>query len=162
MSKKRDLKNSRQYASVFIEHDMSYADRVMSNNFRTLLRSMKDQNLSMRGSRVVPRDDTGSSRFANNGPSHTRQGSANGGPGANRNGQGVRGDSGASGGDDVRGGGQSAGVGGSGVRGRGGRGTGTWNHGGQRGRGGSAWNRGSGWGNNDHQRHHNRGNNSSY
>ena len=70
MSKKRDLKNSRQYASIFIEHDMSYADRDMSNNLRTLLRSMKDQNLSMRGSRVVPRDDTGSSRFAKTAP-HT-------------------------------------------------------------------------------------------
>jgi len=40
MSKKRDLKNSRQYTSVFIEHDLSYADRIMSNNFRTLLRSI--------------------------------------------------------------------------------------------------------------------------
>ena len=162
MSKKRDLKNSRQYTSVFIEHDLSYADRVMSNNFRTLLRSTKNQHLSMRGSRVVPREDTGSSRFGNNGPSQSRQGSTNSVPVANRNGQGIRNDGGASGGDDVRGGGQGAGRGGGGDRARGGRGSGAWNRGGQSGRGGSSWNRGSGWGNNDHQRHHNRGNNSNY
>ena len=65
------------YASVVIEHDMSYADRVMSKKFRTLLRSMKDQNLSRRRSRDVPREKLEAVVSL----THTRQGSANGNTG---------------------------------------------------------------------------------
>jgi len=53
LSSKRELKNSRQYNTVYIDHDLSVPDRIMNNNFRTILSALRDQNLTVRGTRVV-------------------------------------------------------------------------------------------------------------
>ena len=53
MQKKVDLKYCRQYDNVFIQHDLSQPDRILSNNFRTILSALREQNLTVRGTRVV-------------------------------------------------------------------------------------------------------------
>lgn len=63
MVKKSSLGDSRQYRDVFIHHDQSHIDRIMANNFRTILSAMKQHDFTMRGSRIVrvngdrPRED---------------------------------------------------------------------------------------------------------
>ena len=56
MLKKANLKSNRQHSSVFISHDQSHADRLMSNNFRTILSAIRNHDLQVKGSRVVKRD----------------------------------------------------------------------------------------------------------
>lgn len=53
MVKKSNLGDSRQYKDVFIHHDQSHIDRLMANNFRTILSAMKQHDFTVRGSRVV-------------------------------------------------------------------------------------------------------------
>lgn len=64
MISKRSLLTSRIYQNVYINHDQTHADRVMSNNFCAVLGSLKHNGLSMKGTRVVRRDDN---RQGNNG-----------------------------------------------------------------------------------------------
>ena len=78
MKEKRRLKESRQFAKVFIHHDMHPSQRSVSSNFRRIVHAMKSNasNLSMRGSRILydrdnlssnntreSRDDHSSSRY---------------------------------------------------------------------------------------------------
>lgn len=56
MSNKSKLLDHQQYSGVFVQHDQSQADRVMANNFRTILQSLKGSNLTVRGSRVVQKN----------------------------------------------------------------------------------------------------------
>ena len=53
MTKKNTLKNSTQYSNVYIHHDQPLSERVMADNFRTVLNALRQHGLTMRGSRVV-------------------------------------------------------------------------------------------------------------
>lgn len=53
MLKKKNLSGCRQFDKVFIDHDLSQHDRILSNNFRTILHALREQNLTVRGTRVV-------------------------------------------------------------------------------------------------------------
>ncbi|KAH3887786.1 hypothetical protein DPMN_011808 [Dreissena polymorpha] len=55
MTNKKDLFKSRQYVNVYINHDQLKNERLMANNFRTLLAALRqnDNRIGMRGSRVV-------------------------------------------------------------------------------------------------------------
>lgn len=54
MTNKIKLNSSNnQYSSVYLHHDQSKADRIMSSNFRTILSALKHHGLEVRGSRVV-------------------------------------------------------------------------------------------------------------
>ena len=60
MSAKNKLKDHRQYSSVHINHDQSRSERIVADNFRTILSAIKqgDTNLSVRGFRVVRTDSS--------------------------------------------------------------------------------------------------------
>lgn len=53
MLQKNRLNNNKQYSNVFINHDLSYSERRMSDNFRTVLGALRQHGLAVRGSRVV-------------------------------------------------------------------------------------------------------------
>jgi len=55
MSAKNKLKQNQQYERVYVDHDQSRGDRLLADNFRTILVALKhnDTNLCVRGSRVV-------------------------------------------------------------------------------------------------------------
>ncbi|KAL4229727.1 hypothetical protein ACF0H5_010115 [Mactra antiquata] len=53
MNKKSDLKSRTSYDTVFIQHDLSYADHIMSNTFKFILDVLHNYDLSLRGSKVV-------------------------------------------------------------------------------------------------------------
>ena len=55
MEQKSHLKDSRQYKDLFIHHDQSPEQRIMANNFKTVLSALNgtNVNLSLRGTRVV-------------------------------------------------------------------------------------------------------------
>ena len=53
MLQKKLLRDNRQYSGVFINHDQSLAERRMSDSFRSILGVLKNNNLVIRGSRVV-------------------------------------------------------------------------------------------------------------
>lgn len=55
MSVKRKLKDHRQYATVYINHDKTKSERLIEDNFRAILSAVRqrDTNLTLRGSRVV-------------------------------------------------------------------------------------------------------------
>ena len=56
MTSKSSLKNNRQYPDVFIHNDQTRDDRVMSNNFKTIIDAInRGDKLSLHGSRVVSR-----------------------------------------------------------------------------------------------------------
>ena len=56
MSLKSSLKNNRQFPDVFIHNDQTRDDRVMSNNFKTIIDAInRGDKLSLHGSRVVSR-----------------------------------------------------------------------------------------------------------
>ena len=57
MLKKAYLKSNRQHSSVFISHDQSHVDRLMSNNFRTILSAIRNHDLQVKGSRVHAKRD---------------------------------------------------------------------------------------------------------
>ena len=59
MTQKKKLKDNLQYRDVFIHHDQPLAERVMADNFRTVLNALKQHGLAMRGSRVVQMGSTG-------------------------------------------------------------------------------------------------------
>lgn len=68
MSAKRDLRKNQQYEHVYINHDLSSADRLMSSNFRTILNALHKSDLSVKGSRVVRtnnRESANSTGFQN-------------------------------------------------------------------------------------------------
>ena len=56
MVDKKNLKNSDMYKTVYIHHDQSVTERVMSENFRTVLQALKQHGLVMRGQHVVQQD----------------------------------------------------------------------------------------------------------
>lgn len=56
MSLKRNLREHRQFSSVYIEHDQSASERVLSSNFRNIISAMKHSGLVMKGSRIVRSD----------------------------------------------------------------------------------------------------------
>ena len=55
MSEKSYLKENRHFQNVYIQHDESREQRLMSNNFRTMLNALSnnDTDWSLRGSRIV-------------------------------------------------------------------------------------------------------------
>ncbi|XP_045171009.2 uncharacterized protein DDB_G0283697-like [Mercenaria mercenaria] len=69
MSAKKSLRDSRQYAQVYINHDQPKSERVFANNFRKILSAMRtgDSNLEMRGTHVVNRRDSSGRRDNDNG-----------------------------------------------------------------------------------------------
>ena len=54
---KNKLKHSDQYKTVYLHHDQSVTERVMAENFRTVLHSLKQHGLVMRGQHVVQKDN---------------------------------------------------------------------------------------------------------
>lgn len=80
MSRKSDLKGNRQFGDVFIDHDQTYTDRLMASNFRTILKSVKCQGLSVRGTRVVNngyRDNNDGNSSGHNNNSNNRRNNGN-------------------------------------------------------------------------------------
>jgi len=79
MLAKAKLRNSNQFPDVFINHDQSRSDRVMADNFRTILTALKhrDTDLSIRGNRVVRQSNhsQGRGRRDSPGSSHSSQSS---------------------------------------------------------------------------------------
>ena len=73
MKEKSRLKDSRQFAKVFIHHDQHTSERSVSNNFRRIVRAMKSNssNLSMRGARIIYDRDSQTSYSA--GASYSEQ-----------------------------------------------------------------------------------------
>ena len=57
MSEKANLKDSRQYRVVFIHHDQSREQRLMTSNFKAVLDALNrnDKDLSLHGTRIVRR-----------------------------------------------------------------------------------------------------------
>ncbi|WAR08689.1 LOW QUALITY PROTEIN: hypothetical protein MAR_018647 [Mya arenaria] len=53
MLKKPELQRNPHFNKVFIDHDLSYADRFMSRHFRAVLKALNNQGLTMKGSRVI-------------------------------------------------------------------------------------------------------------
>jgi len=53
MAEKSKLKGHRQFDGVFLHHDQSHADRMMSSNFRTIISALNRSDLSVNGSRVI-------------------------------------------------------------------------------------------------------------
>ncbi|XP_052779602.1 heterogeneous nuclear ribonucleoproteins A1 homolog [Mya arenaria] len=53
MLKKPELQRNPHFNKVFVDHDLSYADRVMSSNFRAVLKALNNQGLTVKGSRVI-------------------------------------------------------------------------------------------------------------
>ncbi|KAH3707564.1 hypothetical protein DPMN_066974 [Dreissena polymorpha] len=55
MNAKPDLRHISQYSKVFINQDLAPEQRKNSQNFATILRAAKSDNLTMRGTRIVNR-----------------------------------------------------------------------------------------------------------
>jgi hypothetical protein len=53
MLHKQKLRDSSRYSRVFIFHDQSQADRLISSNFLTIYSALKNHGLSVRGTRVI-------------------------------------------------------------------------------------------------------------
>jgi len=60
MAAKKNLRDNRQYSTVYINHDLSREGRNLASNMRTLLSGVRrGQNLQVRGTRIVTTEGTG-------------------------------------------------------------------------------------------------------
>lgn len=57
MNKKRELKNSRRYENVFIEHDLPSGQRKLNSNLRTIVNTIGQNKLLFKGSRILPAEN---------------------------------------------------------------------------------------------------------
>ncbi|XP_053391357.1 heat shock 70 kDa protein 12A-like [Mercenaria mercenaria] len=62
MMEKIKLKDNRLYDKVYINHDLSPAECLMTNNFRMALNGLKQHGLTLKGNRVVRKDSSGGDR----------------------------------------------------------------------------------------------------
>ena len=56
MKRKSDLKNSRRYEKVYIEHNLPMEQRRLNSNLRTIVNTIGNDRLHLRGSRVLQAD----------------------------------------------------------------------------------------------------------
>ena len=65
MKRKSDLKKSRRYANVYIEHHMQPEQRRLNNNLRTIVNTIGNDRLRLKGSRILSMGNEGNYEHSN-------------------------------------------------------------------------------------------------
>ena len=65
MKRKSDLKKSGRYANVYIEHHMQPEQRRLNNNLRTIVNTIGNDRLRLKGSRILSMDNESNYEHSN-------------------------------------------------------------------------------------------------
>ena len=68
MVNKKNLKSSRQYSNVYIEHDQPKSERLIASNFRAILTAIRrrDTYIRMHGAKVIVQNSVNNTRTFGN------------------------------------------------------------------------------------------------